>query len=77
MISQKQSSTLPRAALVNVAMFAVVTPIVVGLWSSPSLAFGGCVEASPENPSLILGLVGGAVAALPMLRAWLKSCRRK
>jgi hypothetical protein len=77
MISQQHSSTLPRAVLVNVAMFAVVIAIVVGFWSSPSLAFGGCVVASPENPSLILGLLGGAVAALPLLRARLKSRRRK
>lgn len=76
MVSQEQSSTLLRAALVNVVMFAAVAAALVGLWSSPSLAFGGCV-VSPENPSLILGLLGGAVAALPLLRAWLKSRLRK
>ncbi|MBV8451387.1 MAG: PExPT-CTERM protein [Deltaproteobacteria bacterium] len=76
MISQRQASTLLRAALVNVAMFGVVTAAVVGLWSSPSFAFGGCVQ-SPENPSLILGLLGGAVAGLPLLRAWFKSRLRK
>jgi hypothetical protein len=77
MISQRQTSTLPRVALVKVEMFLAVTAAVIGLWSSSSFAFGGCVIASPENPSLILGLLGAAVAALPLLRAQLKSRRRK
>jgi len=67
----------PCSTLASVGIFAATTAIVVALWNSPSLAFGGCVQASPENPSLILGLLGGAVAALPLLRARLRSRTRK
>jgi len=39
-------------------------------FSQPSFAvhLGGCVN-SPENPTLILGLLGGAAAAIPLIRA--------
>ena len=36
--------------------------------SAPVFAFGGCVD-SPENPTWLLGLVGGAAAGLPWIRA--------
>lgn len=36
--------------------------------SAPVFAFGGCVD-SPENPTWILGLVGGVAAGAPWLRA--------
>ena len=35
--------------------------------ASSAWAFGGCVD-SPENPSIVLGMLGGAVAAWPWLR---------
>ena len=41
------------------------------LVAAPAFAdggLGGCAD-SPENPSLILGLLGGAAAGLPWLRA--------
>ncbi|MFI4978724.1 MAG: PExPT-CTERM protein [Nevskiales bacterium] len=37
-----------------------------------ALAFGGCVD-SPENPSVVLGLLGGGAACLPWLRARLRT----
>jgi hypothetical protein len=37
-----------------------------------ALAFGGCVD-SPENPSVVLGLLGGGAACLPWLRAQLRT----
>jgi hypothetical protein len=35
--------------------------------ASCAWAFGGCAD-SPENPSIVLGMLGGAVAAWPWLR---------
>jgi hypothetical protein len=64
------------AIVSHFATFAIVM-VILGAWSSPGFAFGGCTQASPENPSLILGLLGGVVAAFPMVRAWLKSRLRK
>ena len=49
--------------LALVALFAV---------SSLAHAFGGCVD-SPENPTLILGLIGGAAAAAPWCLKKLKA----
>ncbi len=77
MADLQQIKILLRSLSVNVAAFAAITAIVLGLWNSPSFAFGGCVQASPENPSLILGLLGGAAAALPLVRARFKSRRHK
>ena len=37
-------------------------------------AFGGCVD-SPENPTLLLALLGGAAAGVPWLRRQLKKRR--
>ncbi|MDE2236219.1 MAG: PExPT-CTERM protein, partial [Gammaproteobacteria bacterium] len=39
-------------------------------------AFGGCVD-SPENPTLLLALLGGAAAGVPWLRRKLKSRREE
>ena len=40
-------------------------------FSAPVFAsFGGCV-ISPENPTLILGAIGGGAASLPWVRAQL------
>ena len=41
------------------------------LWlggTHPAFAFGGCVQASPENPSLLLALLGAGAAAFPLIR---------
>jgi hypothetical protein len=73
MIDLRRVNTLHGAALLNVAMFAAAIAILIGLWTSPGFAFGGCVQASPESPSLVLGLIGAGVAALPLLRAWFKA----
>ena len=73
MIDLRRISALRCAALANVAMFAAAIAIPIGLWTSPGFAFGGCVQASPESPSLVLGLIGAGVAALALLRARLKA----
>ncbi len=44
--------------------------------SSLANAFGGCVD-SPENPTLILGLIGGAAAAAPWCLKKLQARRKK
>jgi len=58
----------------------IVLPMVgltIALGSSPVFAFGGCLQSSPENPSIVLGLLGAGVAAFPIVRARLKRrCRR-
>lgn len=41
-----------------------------------AFAFGGCVD-SPENPTLLLALLGGAAAGVPWLRRQLKKRRDK
>lgn len=43
--------------------------VLVGMFCLPAFAQGGCVQASPENSSLILGLLGAAVGALAFIRA--------
>ena len=43
---------------------------------SSAWALGGCVD-SPENPTIVLGLLGGAVAAYPWLKGWASALRRK
>ena len=69
MVDLPRKSILQGASLVEVAMFSAAIAMFIGLWTSPGLAFGGCVQASPENPSIVLGLLGAAIAALPLLRA--------
>ena len=34
---------------------------------TPAFAQSGCAQASPENPSVILGLLAGGVAALSLV----------
>ena len=46
--------------------------IVLLCLTAPAFAFGGCVD-SPENPTLLLGALGGTAASLPWLRAQLKA----
>ena len=45
------------------------------VFSAPVFAFGGCVD-SPENPTWILGLLGGAAAATPWLHGKLSEWKR-
>ena len=73
MTGLRRISISHRAALVHVMMFMATLAILIGLWTSPGFAFGGCKWASPENPSLVLGILGAGVAALPLLRAWFKA----
>ena len=47
----------------------------LAFFSAPAMAFGGCVD-SPENPTLILGLLGAAAACLPWIRAQWASGKR-
>ena len=48
--------------------------IVLGLFlfTGQAIALGGCVD-SPENPSVVLGLLGAGAATLPWLRAQLRA----
>lgn len=43
----------------------------LNLVSTAAFALGGCVD-SPENPTLLLALVGGVAAGVPWLRRQLK-----
>jgi XrtJ-associated TM-motif-TM protein len=49
------------------ASVVLSTSLAVLLWTAPASALGGCVD-SPENPSLLLALVGAAAALLPLVR---------
>lgn len=50
---------------------------LTALSATPAFAqMGGCVN-SPENPTLILGLLGGAAAATPWLRGKLSEWKRR
>jgi hypothetical protein len=51
--------------------------VVILSSSSAALAQSGCIDASPENPSVVLGLLAVAAAGLPVLRARLKNRSRK
>lgn len=53
--------------------FFFVALALAGVSALPAFAQSGCAQASPENPSLILALLGGAVAAVPFVRSRLKS----
>jgi hypothetical protein len=53
-------------------LLAVVGVVAIGVAASRALAFGGCVD-SPENPSVVLGLIVAAVAAAPLIRSRLNS----
>ena len=49
---------------------------VSALGTSSAWATGGCLN-SPENPTLLLGLLGGAAAGLPWLKAQIAARRGK
>ena len=67
-----EKSMLGKASEVVIAFAVLVAGVFI---ASDALAFGGCV-VSPENPSLILGLVGATAAALPFIRAYYKSRKK-
>jgi len=52
--------------------------VFLGLASlaADAFALGGCVN-SPENPSVVLGLLGGGAASLPWLRARIRAGQSK
>lgn len=77
MLDLLRKSILHRASLVKVATSSAAIAMLIGLWTSPGLAFGGCVQASPENSSLVLGLLGAGIAALPLLRTRFRKGSRK
>ena len=59
--------------------FLVVGAVVAGISiavAPAAWAFGGCVD-SPENPTLLLALLGGAAAGVPWLRRQFKKRRDK
>jgi XrtJ-associated TM-motif-TM protein len=49
---------------------------IAGMSSAWAGGVGGCVD-SPENPSLVLALLGGVVAAYPWLRGEMSARLRK
>jgi XrtJ-associated TM-motif-TM protein len=55
----------------NVGTFVIsvslASVLAILLWTVPAWAFGGCTD-SPENPSLLLALVGAVAALLPLIR---------
>jgi XrtJ-associated TM-motif-TM protein len=51
--------------------FVGVVALALFVVASPALAQGGCVN-SPENPTVVLALVGSASGALVALRARLR-----
>jgi hypothetical protein len=54
--------------------FATLAWLIAG--TGVASAQGGC-EVSPENPTVVLGLLGAASAGLPWLRARWQSRRRE
>jgi len=54
----------------------------LGLWAASASSvwaqqtIDGCVD-SPENPTLVLGLLGGGIAAYPWLRRRAKALLRR
>ncbi|MGO9453032.1 MAG: PExPT-CTERM protein [Candidatus Binataceae bacterium] len=54
---------------------ALLLQLTIMLLASSSAVFAqsGCQQASPESPSVVLGLLAGAGAGLPLLRALFKS----
>lgn len=55
---------------------SLATGLVILLWTGPAAALGGCTD-SPENPSILLALVGAAAALFPFVRRhWLARNRR-
>lgn len=61
---------LANAALSGLATLSAVTFATLAV-SASAYAIDGCVD-SPENPTLLLGLLGGAAAGVPWLRARFK-----
>lgn len=58
-----------RGLVIRSITLAGMCLVLVGMFCLPAFAVGGCVQASPENSSLILGLLGAAVGTLVFIRA--------
>ncbi len=54
----------------------IAVTAVSALGTGSAWATSGCVN-SPENPTLLLGLLGGAAAGLPWLKAQIASRRSR
>lgn len=54
--------------------FAAVLSLMLLTTTAFAGSLGGCVD-SPENPTLLLGLLGGGAASVPWLRARFKQRR--
>lgn len=50
--------------------------IALLFWGSTAFAQSGCDQFSPENPTLVLGLIGAGIASLPMIRSRIRNYRR-
>jgi hypothetical protein len=48
----------------NNSVLKIISLLTAIFWSAPSFALDGCVD-SPENPTLVLGLIGLAAAITP------------
>ena len=61
---------MEKSARIRTVSIAI-SAIAFSLTPSAVFAISGCV-VSPENPSVILGLIGAGVAAFPFVRAHLR-----
>jgi XrtJ-associated TM-motif-TM protein len=63
-----------RNAALRVAGTLAVAALPLG--SVLAQGTGGCVD-SPENPTLLLGLLGAAVAGAPRLKSYIATRRKR
>ena len=54
----------------------VILVIGLAMMAVPAMAQTGGCTVSPENPTIVLGLLGAAAAGLPWIRAKIASTRR-
>jgi hypothetical protein len=66
----KKLATLPRRRSSLLPLLAALAGVL--LCTSTALAQNGCDQFSPENPTLVLGLIGAGVASFPVVRSRLK-----
>jgi len=59
-----------------VLTLVAVSFIVLASRSASAQGIGGCVE-SPEDPTIVMGMLGLGAAAVPMVWTRIKSLRRK
>ncbi len=55
-----------------------ISSLVLAVLAVPALAHaqGGCIS-SPENPTAVLAVIGGAACAWPALRGWVGNKLKK